>query len=93
MKAVAKKELPTKFLFNGMTTEEYEKAKEFHQFLKSLTKCTHGFLYIDRKKFVDLTSVFMECSSVYEAHQILMKMKQYGWIREIKDDLVVVNMD
>ena len=93
MRVIMKNEPSSSYLFNGMTTEEYEKAKEFHQFLKSLTKCTHGFLYIDRKKLIDLASVFLECSSPYEAHQILMKMKEYGWIKELKTDYVVVNID
>ncbi|MCI4407553.1 MAG: hypothetical protein JHC26_00540 [Thermofilum sp.] len=75
-----------------MTDEELVKAKEFYEFLKSISKCTHGFLAIDRKKLIDLARVFMDLSSPYEAHEILMKMVKYGWIKEIKMDYVVVNL-
>jgi len=89
---VAKNESPSKFLINGMTTEEYEKAKKFFEFLKGLTKCTHGFLNIDRENFIDLAAAFMKCTP-FEAHQILMKMKEYGWLKELKMDYVVVNTE
>ena len=90
MKAVAKKELPTKFLFNAMTSEEYEKAKKFHQFLKQITKGTHGYLTIEREDLVDMASGFMKCEP-FEAYRILMKMKEYGWIKEIDRHFIIVN--
>ncbi|ALG97218.1 hypothetical protein AVT97_gp55 [Sulfolobales Virus YNP2] len=82
----------SKFLFNAMSPEEYTKAKEFYEFLKSITKCTHGYLRIDRKKLVDMTAAFMEVSP-YEAHQILTKMMQYGWIHTIDNHYIIVNID
>jgi len=92
MKAVAKKELPTKFLFNAMTSEEYEKAKKFHQFLKQITKGTHGYLTIEREDLVDMASSFMK-TTPYDAYRILMKMKEYGWIKEIDRHFILVNTD
>jgi hypothetical protein len=86
------KESQSKFLFNAMTQDEYPKAKEFYEFLKSITKCTHGFLRIDRKKLVDMAAAFMEVSP-YEAHQILTKMVQYGWIHTIDNHFIIVNID
>jgi len=92
MKAVTKKELPTKFLFNAMTSEEYEKAKRFHQFLKNLTKGTHGYLTIEWEDLVDMASGFMK-TTPYEAYRILKKMKEYGWIKVIDSHFIIVNTD
>jgi len=92
MRARMAKESQSKFLFNAMTQDEYPKAKEFYEFLKSITKCTHGFLRIDRKKLVDMAAAFMEVSP-YEAHQILTKMVQYGWIHTIDNHFIIVNID
>jgi len=86
------KESQSKFLFNAMTQDEYPKAKEFYEFLKSITKCAHGFLRIDRKKLVDIAAAFMEVPP-YEAHQILTKMVQYGWIRTMDNHFIIVNID
>ncbi|MCQ4450316.1 MAG: hypothetical protein NO110_06435 [Sulfolobales archaeon] len=86
------KESQSKFLFNAMTQDEYPKAKEFYEFLKSITKCTHGFLRIDRKKLVDIAAAFMEVPP-YEAHQILTKMVQYGWIRMMDNHFIIVSID
>jgi|LAFK01.1.fsa_nt_gi hypothetical protein len=92
MRVRMEKESQSKFLFNAMTQEEYSKAKEFYEFLKSITKCTHGFLRIDRKKLVGMAAAFMEVSP-YEAHQILTKMVQYGWIHTIDNHFIIVNID
>ena len=92
MKAVTKNESPTKFLFDAMTSDEYEKAKRFHQFLKQITKGTHGYLTIERDDLVDMASSFMKCEP-FEAYRILMKMKEYGWIKEIDRHFVLVNTD
>jgi len=92
MKAVMKNEWPTKFLFNAMTSDEYEKAKRFHQFLKQITKGTHGYLTIEWEDLIDMASGFMKCEP-YEAYRILMKMKEYGWIKEIDRHFIIVNTD
>jgi len=92
MKAVTEKELSAKFLFNAMTSEEYEKAKRFHQFLKNLTKGTHGYLSIEREDLIDMASGFMK-TTPYDAYRILMKMKEYGWIKEIDRHFILVNTD
>ena len=92
MKAVTEKELSTKFLFNAMTSEEYEKAKRFLQFLKNLTKGTHGYLTIEREDLIDMASGFMK-TTPYDAYRILMKMKEYGWIKEIDRHFILVNTD
>jgi len=91
MRARMEKESPSPFLFNAMTPEEYERAKKLYKFLIKLSECKHGFLNISREEFIDLASTIMKCSS-FEAYQIIMKMKKYGWIREIKDDLVIINI-
>jgi hypothetical protein len=91
MRAVMRKEPQSEFLFNAMTTEEYTKAKEFYEFLKRISECNHGFLNISRKELIDIATTIMKCTP-YEAHLILRKMKQYGWIKEINDDLVVINI-
>ncbi len=89
---MTKKELLTKFLFNAMTSEEYEKAKRFHQFLKNLTKGTHGYLTIEWEDLVDMASGFMK-TTPYDAYRILMKMKEYGWIKKIDRHFILVNTD
>ena len=92
MKAVTKEKPSTKFLFNAMTSEEYEKAKRFHQFLKQITKGTHGYLTIEWEDLVDMASGFMKCEP-FEAYRILMKMKEYGLIKEIDMHYILVNTD
>jgi len=92
MKAVTKEKPSTKFLFNAMTSEEYEKAKRFHQFLKQITKGTHGYLTIEWEDLVDMASGFMK-TTPYDAYRILMKMKEYGWIKEIDRHFILVNTD
>jgi len=92
MRVRMEKESQPKFLFNAMTQDEYPKAKEFYEFLKSITKCTRGFLRIDRKKLVDMAAAFMEVSP-YEAYQILTKMVQYGWIRTMDNHFIIVSID
>ena len=77
---------------DSMTDDEYRKAKEFYEFLVNITKCTHGFLSIDRKKLINITSAYMECSPI-EAHAILQKMRNYGWIKLLENDFVVVNLE
>jgi len=92
MKAVTKEKPSTKFLFNAMTSEEYEKAKRFHQFLKQITKGTHGYLTIEWEDLVDMASGFMK-TTPYDAYRILMKMKEYGLIKEIDMHYILVNTD
>ena len=79
-------------IVGSMTDDEYEKAKEFYKFLVNITKCTHGVLNIDRKKLVDVASAYMECKPT-EAHNILMKMKMYGWIRILDEDYIIINLE
>jgi hypothetical protein len=76
----------------SMTEEEYRKAREFYKFLVNITKCTHGVLSIDRKKFIDIASAYMECTPL-EAYNILMKMKYYGWIKTLDKDYIIVNLE
>ena len=77
-------------LSNAMTEDEYRKAEKFYDFLLGLTKCTGGVLSIDRESFVMLASSFMKCSPG-EAVKIIMKMKDYGWIRAWDDRFIVVD--
>jgi hypothetical protein len=79
-------------LANSMTEDEYRKAKEFYKFLMTITKCTHGVLSIDRKKFVDIAAAYMECTPV-EAYTIIKKMHNYGWIKTLDKDYIVVNLE
>jgi 4-hydroxyphenylpyruvate dioxygenase-like putative hemolysin len=76
----------------SMTDDEYEKAVEFYKFLVSITKCTHGFLNIERKKLISIASAYMECTPM-QAHNILMKMKAYGWIKILESDYIIVNLE
>jgi len=39
-----------------------------------------------------MAAAFMEVSP-YEAHQILTKMVQYGWIHTIDNHFIIVNID
>jgi len=87
-----RKESPVKFLFNAMTSDEYERAKRFYEFLKNITKGTNGYLTIEWEELIDMASGYMKCSP-YEAYRILMKMKEYGWIKEIDKHFIVVNTD
>jgi hypothetical protein len=75
-----------------MTSEEYEKANRFHQFLKNLTKGTHGYLTIEWEDLISMTSGFMKCEP-FEAYRILMKMKEYGMIKEMDRHFIIVNTD
>jgi len=92
MKVTMKNKQPAKFLFDAMTSDEYEKAKRFHKFLKNITKGTHGYLTIEWEELIDTASGYMKVSP-YEAYQILRKMKEYGWIKEIDKHFIVVNID
>ena len=74
-----------------MTEDEYTKAREFYKFLVNITKCNNGILTIDRKKLIDIASVYMDCTPL-EAHNILLKMKSYGWIKVLDNDYIAVNV-
>jgi hypothetical protein len=74
-----------------MTEDEYEKAKEFYRFLVSITKCNNGILTISREKLIDIASAYMKCDP-FEAYNILMKMKSYGWITVIDKDYIAVKL-
>jgi len=77
---------------DSMTEEEYAKAREFYRFLVNLTKCTHGILSINRKKFIDIAAAYMEYTPL-EAYNILMKMRSYGWIKTLDKDYVIINLE
>jgi len=79
-------------LTNSMTEEEYRKALEFHKFLVNITKCNNGVLTIERKKLIDIAAAYMECTPL-EAHNILMKMKTYRWIKTQDNDYIIVNLE
>ena len=74
-----------------MTEEEYAKAKEFYRFLVSISKCNNGILTIDREKLIDIASAYMKCDP-FEAYNILMKMKSYGWVKVIDKDYIAVKL-
>ncbi len=74
-----------------MTEDEYAKAIEFYKFLVSITKCNSGILTIDRKKLIDIASAYMDCTPL-EAHNILLKMKSYGWIKVLDNDYIAVKV-
>ena len=92
MKVAMQNKLPTRFLFDAMTTDEYEKAKRFYQFLKNITKGSNGVLTIEWEELIDVASGYMKVSP-YEAYRILRKMKEYGWIKVIDKHFVIVNTD
>ena len=77
---------------DSMTEEEYAKAREFYKFLINITKCSHGILSINRKKFIDIAAAYMECTPL-EAYNILMKMRSYGWIKTLDKDYVIINLE
>nr|WP_011225121.1 hypothetical protein [Sulfolobus islandicus]CAG38156.1 hypothetical protein [Sulfolobus islandicus] len=79
-------------LTNSMTDEEYRKALEFYRFLMTITKCTQGILTIDRKKLIDLAATLMECTPL-EAYTIIRKMHNYGWIKTLDRDFIIVNLE
>ncbi|ADB87217.1 hypothetical protein [Saccharolobus islandicus] len=79
-------------LTNSMTDDEYKKALEFHKFLVNITKCNNGVLTIERKKLIDIAAAYMGCSAL-EAHNILMKMRAYGWIKTVDKDYIIVNLE
>ena len=76
-------------LTSSMTEDEYRKAREFYKFLMTITKCTHGVLSIDRKKFVDIAAAYMECTPL-EAYMVIKKMYNYGWIKTLDKDYVII---
>ena len=87
-----RKESSVKFLFSAMTSDEYERAKRFYEFLKKISKGTNGYLTIEWEELIDMASGYMKCLP-YDAYRILMKMKEYGWIKEIDKHFIVVNTD
>jgi len=87
-----RKESSAKFLFDAMTSEEYERAKRFYQFLKNISKGTNGYITIEWEEFIDMASGYMKYSP-YEAYRILRKMKEYGWIKEMDKHFIVINID
>jgi len=79
-------------IFDAMTEEEFEKAKEFYEFLKNISKNNRGHITIRWEQFVKLASCLMEVSPI-EAYQILKKMQNYGWIIRIEKDFIIVRLD
>jgi hypothetical protein len=77
---------------SSMTEDEYAKAKEFYKFLMTITKCSNGILTIERKKLIDIVAAYMECTPV-EAYTIMKKMYNYGWIKAMDKDYIVVNLE
>ncbi len=75
----------------SMTDDEYRKAREFYKFLVNITKCSNGILTIERKKLIDIASAYMDCTPL-EAHNILLKMKSYGWIKVLDNDYIAVKV-
>ncbi|QXJ30328.1 hypothetical protein [Saccharolobus shibatae] len=92
MESVSRSDHTIDDIINSMTDEEYKKALEFHKFLISITKCTKGILTIEREKFIKLAAALMECSPI-EAFEIIRKMQQYGWIKDLNKDYVIVNIN
>jgi hypothetical protein len=82
----------TNLVFDAMTEEEFEKAKEFYEFLKNISKSNHGYINIRREQFIKLASCLMEVPPI-EAYQILKKMKNYGWIIRMEQDFIIVRLD
>lgn len=74
-----------------MTDEEMEKAKKFYEFLKELSECKNGQLKFGRDELIPLASSIMKVSPI-EAHNILMKMQEYGMIT-LGDRFIIVNID
>jgi hypothetical protein len=79
-------------VFDAMTEEEFEKVKEFHEFLKNISKSNHGYISIRWEQFIKLASCLMEVPPI-EAYQILKKMQRYGWIIRMEKDFIVVRLD
>ena len=92
MKVAMQNKSSTRFLFEAMTSEEYEKARRFYEFLKKISKGTNGYISIEWEELIDMASGFMKCSP-YEAYRILRKMKEFGWIKEMDKHFIVVNID
>ncbi|WP_054839406.1 hypothetical protein [Sulfuracidifex metallicus] len=92
MEVIPRKGYTIDELANSMTEEEYRKAKEFYKFLVNITKCTQGILSIERKKLIDIAAAYMECTPI-EAHNILMKMKTYRWIKTLDKDYIIVDLE
>lgn len=91
MEVISRKGYIIDELTDLMTEEEYKKALEFYKFLINITKCNRGILSIDRKKLIDMAATFMECTPI-EAYNILMKMYNYGWIKILDKDFIIVNL-
>nr|WP_011225204.1 hypothetical protein [Sulfolobus islandicus]CAG38243.1 hypothetical protein [Sulfolobus islandicus] len=89
MEVISRKGYTIDELSSSMTDEEYKKALEFYRFLMAITKCTQGILNIERKKLIDLAAALMGCSPL-EAHNILMKMRSYGWIKVLDKDYIIL---
>ncbi|BDB97446.1 hypothetical protein [Saccharolobus caldissimus] len=91
MESISRNDHTIDYIVNSMTDDEYKKAKELYKFLINITKCTQGILNIERKKLIDIAAAYMECTPI-EAHNILIKMKSYGWIKTLDKDYIIVNI-
>jgi len=80
------------YMTNLMSDEEYKKAVEFYKFLVNVTRCGKGILSIDRKKLIDVAAAYMGCSAI-EAYTIIRKMHNYGWIKTLDKDYIIVNLE
>ena len=89
MEVIPRKGYTIDELASSMTEDEYRKAREFYKFLMTITKCTHGVLSIDRNKFVDIAAAYIGCTPL-EAYTIIKKMHNYGWIKTLDKDYVII---
>jgi len=92
MEVIPRKGYTIDELTNSMTDDEYRKALEFHKFLVNITKCNNGVLTIERKKLIDIAAAYMECTPL-EAYTIIKKMHNYGWIKTLDKDYIIVNLE
>jgi len=92
MEVIPRKDYTIDDLANSMTEEEYRKAKEFYKFLVNITKCNNGVLTIERKKLIDIAAAYMECTPL-EAYTIIKKMRNYGWIKTLDKDYIIVKLE
>ena len=92
MEVIPRKDYTIDDLANSMTEEEYRKAKEFYKFLVNITKCNNGVLTIERKKLIDIAAAYMECTPL-EAYIIIKKMRNYGWIKTLDKDYIIVKLE
>ena len=75
-----------------LTDTEKELAVEVFRVLRKMSERCNGMIQIDREHFMDMVSAWTKLDP-YRTWLLVMKMVAYGYLNDVDDHFVVVNVN